>query len=207
MVYCSSCRSDLYNVRATVRIDPRHKQTSPRRWLFFTVWILVERRKWASRYYSNAPREVGISVACLPPPPLLKLHTTHQLLPHRRCHTCRPPALEYRPSQFSDVGAFVLNIATFVKASLARRRSICRDYCRLQPSQLFRALAILSKWSKVFEPAVGASVFLQPAIVVVEPRESRRDRAHTPQKNAVIDRMNYFGLLPVPSSSRSRKSD
>ena len=35
-----------------------------------------------------------------------------------------------------------------------------------------------------------------PATVVVESRESRRDRAHTPPEDAVQDQMRYYGLLP-----------
>ena len=94
----------------------------------------------------------------------------------------------------SALSALVLNKPTFVKASLAKRRSIRRDYCRLQPPQLSRALAILSKYSQFRKPAVGASA-PQLAIVVVEPRESKPDRAHTPLKNAVLDQINYSGLL------------
>ena len=47
----------------------------------------------------------------------------------------------------------------------------------------------------------------QPATVVVESHESRRDRAHTHPENAVLDPMRYCGLLPVPSANHSRDSD
>ena len=60
------------------------------------------------------------------------------------------------------------------------------------------------------EPANMQSVPLfplQPATVVVESRESRWDRVHTPPKDAVVDPIRYCGLLPVPSASRSRGSD
>ena len=50
-------------------------------------------------------------------------------------------------------------------------------------------------------------LFPQPATVVVESRESRRVRAQTPSKNAVVDPTKYCRLLPVPSTSRSRESN
>ena len=47
----------------------------------------------------------------------------------------------------------------------------------------------------------------QPVTVVVESHESRRDRAHTPPENAVLDPIRDYGLLPVPSASHLRESD
>ena len=47
----------------------------------------------------------------------------------------------------------------------------------------------------------------QPATVVVESRESKRNQAHTPPEDTVLDPMRYCGLLPAPIASRSRESN
>ena len=47
----------------------------------------------------------------------------------------------------------------------------------------------------------------QPSTVVVNSRESRRDRVHKPPADAVLDQIRYCKLLPVTSANRSRKSD
>ena len=47
----------------------------------------------------------------------------------------------------------------------------------------------------------------QPETVVVESRESRRNRAHTPPEDAVLDSLSYCGPLPVTSASHLSESD
>ena len=143
------------DVRRACWIDSRWQHSSPCRLSPRLSQIIVERRKRASRCYSRSTRIIGLSVVHPPSSFRLGAPSRRKLLPHRQCHTIRPPALESRLSRFGAVGAPVSDEATLVIARFARRRSIRRNYCRLRPPQSSRALAIWSKWSRVREPAVG----------------------------------------------------
>ena len=57
------------------------------------------------------------------------------------------------------------------------------------------------------EPQSLAPAAPQLSTVVVDNRESRRNRSLTPPEDAVLDLMKYCGLLPMPSANCSRKSD
>ena len=79
--------------------------------------------------------------------------------------------------------------------------SISNRFCRRERSRVDRGNRGTT------EPQSLAPAAPQLSTVVVDNRESRRNRSLTPPEDAVLYLMKYCGLLPMPSANCSRKSD
>ena len=140
----------------------------------------------------NAPQGVGLSVVCLPPTSRLGPPSTHQLLPHRRCHTPRPQPLNPAPLD-SVLSALLFQIkqlssqlASLDAAKCAAKTAVSDRLNRLERSRSDGSNRESANWQSVRLPPSP-----QPATVVVESRESKQDRVHTFPEDVVLDPMRY----------------